>query len=120
MGGAWPTSAPTIPELDLALTELETADTEALAAEATVRVKRHGRRRKMTPAQGLVRRVDFTTDMLFGRDSARKLEFGLEPWGNNQATARRALRAGLRPCNPRRAGVVLEEWSHFRRSGALR
>ena len=80
MGAGWPASAPSVPEIDLALTELVTADGEALAAEAAVKVKRGGRRLKMTPAQGLMRRVDFATDMLFGRDSAQKLAFGAMSW----------------------------------------
>jgi len=111
MGAGWPASAPSVPEIDLALTELVTADGEALAAEAAVKVKRGGRRLKMTPAQGLMRRVDFATDMLFGRDSAQKLAFGVEPWGKKGEEIKRLIRIVLD--DGPIPGSIRADWEHI-------
>lgn len=111
LGAGWPSSAPSVPELELALTELQTADSEALAAEAAVKVKRQGRRGKMKPAQDKVRRVDLATDMLFGRDDARKREFGLEPWGKKGEEIGRLIRIVLE--DGPIPGSIRADWEHI-------
>jgi hypothetical protein len=92
LGASWPAGAPSILEMTTAISELETAHTDAVAAEIAVRVKRAERRAKMKTGQGIVRRVDLATDMLFGREDVRKLQFGLEPWGRKGEEIARLVR----------------------------
>lgn len=77
---AWPSPpAPSQASIAAARTELQTQVDLVAALEAQLSVARQDRDAKMVQATQAMQAVDETTDFLYGKTSAKKLNFGLEP-----------------------------------------
>ncbi len=114
---AWPAAAPTEAEVQALADRFEATIVEVERQEQNLKIQQEVARQELAEVVAMLRRIDFITTGLYGRDGAQKSSFGLRPIDIKPSSSGPVPQvAGLRLSDGLSGGSIQVVWKPVRRA----